>query len=148
MFRPTYKVCFLLSLAVCSLPTRPAQAQQVGVFFTGSTTGVGIQEGGDYTHGFKFTPQQSIFVNALGYLDFNSDGLSNDTTVGIFDSVGTLLTSTTVPSGTTPTLTDGFRYTDITPLLLIGGQNYTVAGRASGTETLFKAETNLGVNSL
>ena len=80
-------------------------------------------------------------INALGYWD---DGLGNDHLVGIWDSVGNLITSTTV-SGT-DTLQDHFRYADITSLLLAPG-TYTIGGEFLGNGDPFPSAAT-GVTTL
>jgi protein with PEP-CTERM/exosortase system signal len=64
-------------------------------------------------------------VTQLGLWDEGSDGLNTSHDVNIWTSTGMLLATTTIPSGTGATLTDGFRYVSITPLLLSAG-SYTI----------------------
>lgn len=80
---------------------------------------------GDYSMGWLFHVNQSITVDALGFYDQGGDGLISSHDVGIFDSGGTLLISTTVT--TANTLISGFRYAAIPPLMLAAGQDYTVS---------------------
>ena len=88
----------------------------------------------------------NLVVTALGFYDgpnnalANSagtfgDGLLESHRVGIFDSAGTLLTLTlTIPSGTGAKLINDFRYVTLgTPLTLLAGQNYTIAGQIPTT---------------
>ena len=74
--------------------------------------------------GTVFTANTNFSVNALGFY-YQSD-LTGSETVGLYDSSGTLLTSTTV------TLSDpvvnGFLFNSITPVALTsGGQYFVVA---------------------
>ena len=70
----------------------------------------------------------SAGANVVGYV---GDGLFESHQVGIFDSTGNLLTLwVTVPSGTGTTLINEFRYVTLgTPITLLAGQNYTIAGQ-------------------
>lgn len=77
--------------------------------------------------GYVFTPQSDIIVDSLGFFDYLGDGLGESHKVGIFESMGTLLSSAVIQSGTSSQLIEDFRYTDIVPLTLLAGQNYTVA---------------------
>ena len=58
-------------------------------------------------------------VSAFGYFDEGNDGFLTDHTVGIFDSAGNLLGSTTLLAGTGDPLINGFRYHAITPFTLV-----------------------------
>jgi hypothetical protein len=82
---------------------------------------------GDVTIGWQFTLSSAVTVNELGFFDADSDGLSDDHPVGIFDSGGTLLISATVPAGSGATLQDGFRLVPVAPLNLAPG-SYTIGG--------------------
>ena len=77
------------------------------------------------TLGYSFSVNGSAVVSALGVYDSGFDGLVNAHDTGIFDSAGTLLVSTTIPSGSVAPLIDKFRYVSITPLLLSSG-TYTI----------------------
>jgi hypothetical protein len=63
------------------------------------------------------------------------DGLQSSIPVGLFDSGGTLIASTTIPSGTTATLINGFRYVAIAPINLLSGDTYTLAAYYSSSDT-------------
>jgi hypothetical protein len=84
---------------------------------------------GAYVMGWQFTvkPANSLQVSSLGFFDDNSNGLLQAHTVGIYDSVGALVVSAVVPTGTAGTLLNGYRYTSISSTLLLGGQSYTIA---------------------
>ncbi len=84
------------------------------------------------TLGFVFTANSSFEVDSLGWLDATGAGFSSQHTVGLFDSTGTLLASTTLSSGTSDPLSDGFRYSSIAPITLIAGNEYTLAGTSGG----------------
>jgi hypothetical protein len=84
--------------------------------------------------GFTFTPNVNVSVTGLGYYDLGGDGFLTDHQVGIYlgdggFGAGPLLTSTTLGAGTSGTLgANDFRYQSITPLTLLAGQSYTIAG--------------------
>ena len=103
-----------------------------------TTTGSSGVDSDAYTVGWAFS-STTISVSALGYYAAGANGLSNSHTVGIYTSTGTLLRSTTVPSGTTGTLTSNYRMTSVTPLIL-GPGNYVVAGLATRPTTHFPSE--------
>ena len=79
--------------------------------------------------GFVFTANANFNVTSLGYYDDQGDGFLTPHEVGIFDSSGTLLASTTLAAGTSGALgPNDFRYQAITPLALVAGDTYTIAG--------------------
>jgi hypothetical protein len=88
----------------------PAFADSLALDFTGGTYPTGIRLL-DSTVGWTFTVNSSVTVAALGVFDFGSDGLALSHQVGIWDSTGTLLVSTTVSGSGTLTVnstsTDG-----------------------------------------
>jgi hypothetical protein len=85
----------------------------------------GVEYSGSlYTLGFSFTVGTNETITALGAYDSGADGLTGRAQVGLSDSVGTLLTSVTVPGGTVGTLDGLFRYASITPFALTPGAVY------------------------
>jgi hypothetical protein len=82
----------------------------------------------DITAGYSFTVLRTIQVNALGFYDWDGDGLNMAHSVGLWNSSGTLLASALVDSASR--LEDLFRYTDVAPILL-GPGTYTL-GATSG----------------
>lgn len=108
-------------MAICPPQTR---ANTIALDFTGGTTGGGA----NFTLGWSFSLSSSILVTDLGVWDsandFGSpvgDGLSESHLVSIWTSSGILVTSATVPAGTSGTLVDDFRYLSIAPTLLVTG---------------------------
>jgi hypothetical protein len=87
---------------------------------------------GNVTLGWQFTLSSTVTVTDLGYFDAGNDGLFDSHSVGIFNSIGVLLVSATVPSGTGGTLLDGFRFTPAAPTIL-GPGSYTIGGYANST---------------
>jgi hypothetical protein len=133
---------FTAIAAVCAL-SLPGQ------LFAGpivSFTGTSGQNLGNppFTLGFEFTADTDLLVSALGVFDDDLDGLVNNFSVGLWNAGGTLLASTTVPNGTAASLTDQFRYVDIVPVLLAGGQNYRLGALyLSGIDALIFSSTSI-----
>jgi Domain of unknown function (DUF4082) len=84
------------------------------------------------TLGFVFTANSSFEVDSLGWFDATGQGFSSQHTIGLFDSAGTLITSTTLSTGTSESINGGFRYHSITPITLTAGSEYTLAGTSGG----------------
>jgi Domain of unknown function (DUF4082) len=97
--------------------------------------GSGLQNGSpvNVTIGWGFTLSTPMTVTDLGYFAGNS-GLVDPHPVGIWDSVGNLLATGTVPSGTGGSLVSGFRFAAITPVIL-GVGAYTIGGFDTGTSS-------------
>jgi len=137
--RKSSRVWITASLFIFLIAAGVASAQNTLLLDAG--TG-GIRTGDGFSLGTTFTVgSTNEFVLALGVWDGANgmngsigDGLQSSIPVGIFDSSGTLLTSITIPSGTSATLFNGFRYVPITPLDLIAGQTYTLAAYYSSSD--------------
>jgi hypothetical protein len=97
--------------------------------------------------GFAFTTNTAITITRLGYFDAGpvansgyyaafpagaGDGLATRHEVGIFNSLGTLLTSTVLDAGTGDPLIGHFRYKSIAPITLAAGQSFTLAATTYG----------------
>jgi hypothetical protein len=101
-----------------------------------SFTSAPIEYDSQLSLGFTFTTNTDITVYSLGYYDYQGDGFATPHEVGIFDSLGNLLTSTTLSVGTVDALGgNDFRYQAITPITLGAGQTFTIAGTSDGTCT-------------
>lgn len=101
------------------------------------------------TLGFVFTADQAFSVTSLGWFDAAGDGFQNSHTVGIFDSNGNLLTSTTLEAGVVDPLSGSFRYRAVTPITLESGSTYTLAGTSGGSSDAWTQNdllTDLSVN--
>jgi hypothetical protein len=87
------------------------------------------------TEGFSFTVGPSaLSVTRLGILDAqfktNGTGLFEAHQVGLWNTQGVLLGSTTVPGGTTAPLLDGFRFADLSSAVLLNpGQTYVLGAQ-------------------
>ncbi len=125
---------FLLPLAV-GLCWSAAASAQSSPALTFSTADVASSDPSSYTLGWRFTTNAPVTVTALGYFDQGHDGLGESHAVGIYDGSGNLLTSATVPAGTSGSLVGDFRYVTLsTPLVLPSGQAFTAAGVTTGVD--------------
>jgi hypothetical protein len=88
-----------------------------------------------YSMGWKFNVLQPIAVNKLGYFNWgpNGGGITTPHQVGIFDSTGTLLVSTTVNPGD-PTSGLWVWKSLQTPFMLQAGNSYVIAGLTGPTD--------------
>lgn len=111
-------------MAICPAQTR---ANTVALDFTG---GNGFVADG-ITFGWAFSLSSAVLLTDLGVWDFGSDGLGNSYPVTIWTSAGVQVAQATVPSGTSGTLVDEFRYVSVAPTLLAPG-NYTIAAYYTG----------------
>jgi hypothetical protein len=82
--------------------------------------------------GFVFSTNSSITINELGYFDLNGAPFQTPHTIGIFDSGGNLITSTTINAGSAGSLVGDFQFQSITPVTLNGGATYTIAATTGG----------------
>jgi hypothetical protein len=126
-FAPIIVVAALMALC----PLR-ARANTIALSFTPS--GNLDAAGADETEGWAFTLSSSVLLTDLGVWDGPNgsngsvgDGLLQSHMVTIWTSTGTQVLGAqgTVPSGTGATLTNGFRYVSIAPVLLPAG-SYTI----------------------
>jgi len=117
-------VLFLLML--CS----PLAAQAQGVFwFPNGVQGLGRGIGGNtQTNGYSFSVNEPTLITAVGWFDRNSDGLTHEHELGIWNSDGQLLVDETVPAGMSAPLNDGFRYQSIPAPLILPPGVYIVGG--------------------
>lgn len=81
--------------------------------------------GGQYTLGFEFSVTGSQTIDALGVYDNLGDGLTTGANIGLWDTSGNLLVSTTIAAGG-GTLNGLFRYQAITPFALSAGTRYII----------------------
>jgi hypothetical protein len=122
--------CFSMKLAVLGLlwtMVQPVSANGIYEF-----SSLFLSNDSKLSLGFVFTTNADVTVGALGYFDENGDGFLTPHTVGIFDGVGALLTSTTLAAGAGDVLDGHFRYHNISPLVLPAGNTYTLAATTGG----------------
>lgn len=93
----------------------------VGSQFTGFSS--------DETVGWSFrvAAGPGVSVTALGWWDAGGDDLAASHKVGIWDTAGNLLGSSTVNPG--DPLIGGFRYAATASIVLMGGQTYIIGGQ-------------------
>ena len=88
---------------------------------------------GNYTFEQKFTVGGAdIVINSLGFYDYLQNGLSSSHLVGVFDSRGRLVISTTISAGTGNQLNYGFRWQGIANTVLSGGSTYSLISQGNG----------------
>jgi hypothetical protein len=128
-------LCALAFLTVA----QPTYADTIGVTTAGGDT---VLTFFDTVIGWSFTTNTDVQVGALGMWDEGGDGFVEDVNVGLWTDSGTLLGLATV--GSTDGQDAGFRFVAITPILLTGGNSYTVAGllRAPDYYRAFTQVTN------
>lgn len=117
--------CLLVVLA-----SAPLRAGSIGYEFTAAPVSFDSR----LSIGFEFSTLSSVTVDSLGYFDYYGDGFLTPHTVGIFDSSGNLVTSTTLGTGTSSTPNGQFRYQDITPVTLPAGQSWTLVATTGGNQ--------------
>ena len=133
-----------LALAIC-IGVNPAAAD----YAISSFTSTSVSSQSPMSLGWSFTTNSAVTVNALGYYDYQQNGLVDQHIVGIFNASGTLLASTPVSSGTVDPLNGSYRYASITPITLAAGQTFTIAATTVGYSDywLFGTNSQFTVNS-
>ncbi|MCS6775323.1 MAG: PEP-CTERM sorting domain-containing protein [Chloroherpetonaceae bacterium] len=115
----------LIALALVALG--PIASAQTPAYTIDNVSTPSLLSNPPFTMGFAFNVQAPITVYSLGIFDGDQDGLISSYEVGLFDPVGTLIASVTVPSGNGAILVNQFRYVDlIAPVVLLPGNNYTL----------------------
>jgi hypothetical protein len=105
-------------------------ADTLGLAFSPSGAGGSFFSFSGQTTGWTFTLSSSVAVTQLGVFDLSNNGLAEAHAVGIWDSTGSLLVSTTVAAGTGGTVAGsdsfgGFRFAPVTSTVLAAG-TYTI----------------------
>lgn len=131
-----------LAMGLVALMAGPSLAGLAVDF--GSVTAGFDTTNGSWSLGWEFTTNAPVTVTRLGYYDSGKNGLTENHDVGVFDSAGNLLVSTTVL--TTDPLTGWFRFHDITPLTLQGSETYYIMG-VSGSENYTFGTTGFVVDA-
>ncbi|MBV6500151.1 MAG: hypothetical protein CJBNEKGG_02620 [Prosthecobacter sp.] len=99
-----------------------------GYKFSGNASNYQTQYYYDNNWGSYFTTTKACTLTHLGVYDHDQNGLGADIPVGIWDSNGTLLGSTTVRSGTTDERIGSFRYRALNaPVSLAASTRYFIA---------------------
>lgn len=111
----------LVAVIVSFTATRASQAAEVIFSYVGGTQ----RTDGGIVAGSTFTAFGNPTFNSLGFVDVDSDGISQSYTVGIWDTATqTLLQSTTVTPSST--LINGFRYAPIPATSIPNGTQFTI----------------------
>ncbi len=110
--------------------------------------GYGQNTSVNFVEGFRFRPNQDIYVQELGFFDRDSNGLLRSYKVGIVDPASNILGSVVVPSGTAARLdgpfdpggltisNGGFRYMALPEQLhLTAGSTYALVALITRTTT-------------
>jgi hypothetical protein len=114
-----------LAAATMTIAPAPATADTAINGWTGARfSNPGYDE--VFTYGWTFTPTTALTLVSLGVYDDGRDGLIVAHDVGLWDSSGTLLTSTTIGAGTASGLIGDFRYNAVAGLTLAAGATYTI----------------------
>ena len=121
----------------------PAQAQPEYLYSTNGATWGWRTDDFAPSAGAKFQiGTNDVIVTHLGYFDKDADGLANAHPVGIYGPPGAnnLLAEVLVPAATDAFYTNGFRWVQLAPpLVLKAGSNYIVCAQApSGGERMLK----------
>jgi len=128
----------LAAMGAAAVSLLAAQGAQAAAY---AFTSAPDSEPGQQTLGFTFSVNQTFTVTSLGFYDDNGDGFISPHEVGIYAgdglvAPGALLAITTLAAGKSGTLgANDFRYQAITPVTLIAGQSYTVAGLSPNYST-------------
>jgi VPDSG-CTERM motif len=118
----------LVAAAFIACSLLQTRADTIALSFTGgSLRGVNAT---NPVFGWAFALGSGVTVTQLGLWDEGNDGFNTSHTVAIWTSAGTLLAQATIPSGTSGTLIDGFRYVSIAALDLTAG-DYTIGEQSS-----------------
>jgi acyl-CoA thioesterase I len=134
--------CVIIRIALgllCLAVTVTARAE-TGITAVGFDAGSGTPDADGNSLGWMFTPNTNITVTDLGFLNGLVTGGSAGTqhAVGIYDTTSkTLLGTTTVANGASGD-TSLFKYSKLnTPITLLAGTQYTIAGVTNGDRWLF-----------
>lgn len=123
-----FKPLAAAALLAIMMGSTPAMADTAIVSFTPGTLFSSATDNQTVGWSFSVAAGSGVTVNALGWWDHNQDGLGGAHEVGIWNTAGSLLGSATVAAGTVAPLTGSFRYADVTPFALTGGETYIIGG--------------------
>jgi hypothetical protein len=142
-----------VALSVCLLLLPTLAAAQSFAAFTQDDTASNSGWSVNTTRGWTFTVSTPLVVEELGFWDSDLNGLAAAHDVGIWIADGTLLTSATVPAGTTAPLEGTFRFVPATSVMLSPGTTYVIGAYwpaftdtrlQSGENVVFDSRVTLG----
>lgn len=132
----------MVATGLMAAATGPVHAITITPAVTYTSAGT-LNDTRAFTLGYTFTLSAPVTVNALGYWD---DGNGYSHQVGIWNSSGSLITSTTVLAG--DPLVANFLWDTISSITLGAGQ-YTIGGQSyEGGNTYDFLDTATGVNTI
>ena len=144
--------CIVAGLALILFAAGLTQVKAGPAVTFDDTTAPDVLGNPPFTLGWQFTTTQAIAVTALGMFDSDENGLVDSYPVGIWSGTGSLVASADVASGTADPLTNQFRYTAITPVILGPGTFDIGALFTTSDDTLFfsnsVAPTNFATDPL
>ena len=120
---------FLSAVALMALATTAAHADTPAITLTSVGATIGASQA---TFGFEFSVKQNASLTALGV--YNSSGtntLAGTAQIGLWDTSGNLLISTTIPASTAETLIGSFVYSSVSPFTLVAGTDYIIGAYLS-----------------
>ena len=122
-----------LTLAATALAAPLAQAADAPAYaITGDGTYIGDRP---VTTGFIFTALQDVSLTALGFHDYQLDGLNLSHEVALYSITGTLLAQASVAAGTAAPLIGEHRYAMLgSAFMLHAGTQYVVAAHTDATD--------------
>jgi hypothetical protein len=134
------KLGYLAVALFVALLRSSANAQSVPIYnIDPAIDGSFVEPANNKTWGYSFYVKSPVVVTHLGWFDTNRDGLSHSHKIGIWKDTtgmtfwpyingGSLVTSVTIPSGTSAELSGPWRRVAIAPITLqVGG--YSVGGQ-------------------
>ena len=139
-FQPLLRTLAVAAAVVISLGVS-SQSHAVFSPAVEYTTSGTLTDSRAFTIGYEFNLSSAVTIDALAYWN---DGLGNNHQVGIWDSAGNLLTSTTVLGG--DTVQGHFRWHSIGAYTLAAG-NYVIAGEYLGNGDPFVTQAQ-GVTAI
>jgi hypothetical protein len=100
--------------------------------------------GSSWSLGWAFTVNEPILVQSLGFYDGQKNGLTESHDVGIFNSAGQLVVSGPVQPA--DPLISWWRWTNVTPTLLVPQESYQIAAVTGTTDSYTGEITGLVVD--
>ncbi|HQU17576.1 MAG TPA: PEP-CTERM sorting domain-containing protein [Fimbriimonadaceae bacterium] len=115
----------LASIGVAAAIAAPALASSAAIQMT-AVTSWHLWSG---KLGWRFVPNQDIWLTDLGNFDLEMDGFASSVEVGVFEwDTDVLVAYADLSAGTVETLDGFFRYKAVTPVQLITGRDYIIWG--------------------
>lgn len=134
--------CTFCASDCMDLFTTEASSAAIGLIDGGSAY---VESYGGDVIGWRFeVTGPEVIVTALGYMDYENDGLHEAHDVGIYAidddgaTEGELVVSSSIPAGDEASLYNGFRYVPVDPVSLLEGRTYVIlAYRPTSADVAF-----------